>query len=320
MARRAKENPMKSPSMVLVLVVAIGCDGRVLDVGSDTVGVGGTSGDVSTDGTLRGTSATSPLLDTQPICDSPVVDTPEGAWPNAQSCAAAATGTQAEFVGTWEGYSEDELFNPIKKYRLELLAASVGGPVCGTLKYGDAVVPIATNPRDWYPPAQNYNEAVGMGYLDPDVSGLLSGATYTILAGGVHDNRLRFRVSAYEHFRGWCSQQSSYYLPESQSHNCTPDGGFTFSGSGAGGFDSCTIDLTDNTSTDQFSIAQCTLCNWHATVCTCDSCHCTARNVETMLFDLTFVGDEATGPDGYLTANPTAAIPAFPRLRLRRVQ
>jgi len=299
-----------------MVLVFLGCGGETLDVGDDGAGSGGGN---------SGTQATADLraaLQTQPICNDRVVDAPNANWPDPTACAMAATGTQSANVGVWEGYTEDSNFNPITPLRLELLAAAPGGPICGTIKYGaGALPPLSSDPAAFYPPLDSgYYPSVRAPFPtgSPQYWGMLTGATYTIASGGMVDNQLRFQVSAYEHYRGWCGLQSAY--PSSGGvYACSP-----LVGDGNSGYwngdepDYC--HLTVDGISMRLPAAQCSLCGaFNATVCTCDSCHCTARLETTHGFDLTFSGDTVTGLGGQYDG-PSMPLPSPVSVRLKRVQ
>jgi hypothetical protein len=309
-------------------VVMMGCNGQILDVGNDDGGAGASMGGASPNDAKDAAS----ILKTTPICDAPVVDTPQAAWPDADACAAAAIGVQSEIVGVWEGHSEDVSFNPVKSYRLEILAASEGGAICGRLTFGEGTVPpLSDDPSALYPPWVGSRDTYQITVRNYSYPQLMDGATYTLVAGALNDSELRFRVSPNEQYAEWCSLQSSYRQSYSDSYNCNPE---QFGASYTKG-DRVMTSLNDETMLIQigdvevqYSTAQLALCNETFGVCACDSCHCTARNPEAANisngewpynFDLTFNGDEATGTvfdDGMGPAAMTTAV----LLRLNRVK
>jgi hypothetical protein len=314
----------------------VGCNGQTLHVGDDGSAGGAAStqpdnsaGGSSTGGSSTGGSSnTEPWPSVTPICSTPTFDVADGNWPDPATCAAAASGTQSDIVGIWEGRSEDEYFNPIAKYRLTILAASSGGLLCGTLKYGEGdPPPLSSDPTAWYPPLDSpYYDSVrneGSMFSAPGTQGMLDGFTYTILKGGQLDNQLAFSVSSFEHFQAWCGLQNAYPTglaadsPPYGAYHCLPRGGETVTP--ADRSQPCAI--VHGTQTVTITAAQCTLCGLESPpigICTCDSCHCTASMTDTDKISLTFFGDSATGK---IEHNLYGEVDNNPRtLRLSRVQ
>jgi hypothetical protein len=307
---------MKSLSSA-VMVLLVGCGGQTLDVGNNEAAGGATSNGNATDTTQNS------AFYTPPICDTPTYDAQEANWPDPAACAATATGTQSDIVGTWEGYAEDEYFVPIKKYRLTLLAASSGGAVCGTVKYGEGDPPPMTDdPTAWYPPvdSSHYSGGTPLDYYGAGYGRaspwLLNGATYTIVEGGQLNNQLALSISMNEHLRGFCNLQSAYKTAPDASwgpYGCMPSAD-RYDGEYDG---SCTGIVLAPPESVKFSAAQCIICAEAVLPgrCACDSCHCTARVELTHKIDLTFSGDAAVGTI-VVRSGPT---PTSNTLRLKRV-
>lgn len=306
-------NPLYGYTYAFVLFLSA-CGRQTLDLGMDT--------DVSAERGGSGGADSTSVLETMPICTDPIVDAPNAIWPDAEACAAAATGTQSKHVGTWEGYSEDVMFRPIKKYRLELLVASPGGAVCGRLTFGEGTVPpLSNDPTAFYPPGTGLRDTAtnyALGNTE-SYARFIDGATYTIVSGAIYDNELRFLVSKNEAYKGWCALQPSYHIEATHSYSCTPKKPLAL----VQVDDQFCLIAEDGLVIKQ-PIAQCNLCG-DLGVCTCDSCHCTARTPDTeppsFNFDLTFDGNEATATvfeqGDYHWATPTVP-PVL--LRLNRVQ
>lgn len=302
-----------------VAALLVACGGETLDVGNDETAAGSKA---TTD---RAATTLPESLQPQPICDAPVVDAPNAAWPDPAECVASTSGEQSNFVGVWEGYTEDFNFNPIAPYRLELLAAAPGGKICGTVKYGSGEPPPLTNdPTVIYPPlTSGYydgSKTMTIGYGNPQNWGLLAGFTYTIVDGGMAGGNVRFQVAAGEIYKGWCGLQSVYKTirPTVVSYACSPllqAGDYGYWNDANPEFCHMTI---DGVSID-LPAAQCKLCGaFAADVCACDSCHCTAQNPATHGFDLVFDGDVATGTTGIYNG-PSMPTPNPVAIRLKRV-
>lgn len=299
-----------------VTVLMVGCGGQTLDVGYNET----TGRKASTD---KAAATLPSSLQPQAICNAPIVDAPNAAWPDPVACAASASGTQSDIVGVWEGYTEDANFNPLAPCRLELLAAAPGGKICGTFKYGSGEPPPLTNdPTVIYPPlASGYygSNTMTVSTGTPQQWGLLTGFTYTIVDGGMADNKVRLQVSAGEHYKGWCGLQSVYAT--GVSYACSPllqgNNGDVGSWSDASP-DFC--QMTKEGVTIELPAAQCKLCGgFAANVCACDSCHCTAAIEVTHGLDLLFSGDAATGTTG-IYHGPSMPTPNPVAIRLKRVQ
>jgi hypothetical protein len=296
---------MRAPYLSLFLL-ALACNGQNLDVGSDTA-AGSQSGATAAGGADNTNGSSSQLNG-----DYPVVDADEANWPVLSDCVNSATLPQSSIVGIWEGHSEDEYFNPIAKYRLELLAASPGGAICGRVKYGEGEPPpLSSDPAGWYPPLDSsyYDmvpSPVRAGHLQ-----MLDGASYTIIKAGLLDNQLVASISDTEHYRGWCGLQQSYEITEGSqngSYSCLPvldnEGGWTIEN------DTCYGVRAGQEVA--FSATQCSICGMP--LCACDSLHCTARVILSHKITLTFTGDKAVGQ-----IEPTSNALERMTLRLTRV-
>jgi hypothetical protein len=190
-----------------------------------------------------------------------------------------------------------------KKYHFEILAASPGGAICGTMRINDGPVPeLSDDPTALYPPLDSpfYD---GMRHTGSGtISGFIDGATYTIISGGMRGDQLRFTVSGHEYLKGWCAQQTAYpNQVVARGYACLPPGNPP---GGRADWSDYTCTMTINGTERVFEYAQCRFCTLMGgmSACACDSCHCTARVDALSSYDLTFNGDEAVGApdsDGY---------------------
>jgi hypothetical protein len=185
-------------------------------------------------------------------------------------------------TGIWEGYSEDFLFKPLDKYRIEVAGVDETGSLCGSVVFGDSEpLAPATDPEGAYPPGADPVELKGHG-----IGELWPGATYSILAGAEREPVLRFQVSPQEVMKSWCELQSVY--PSSNGYGCLPGSGFGVSWDAATGATSCTATNADGTEL-QTTAARCYQC---ASECTCSESSCTSKTEHSIVFDLTLSQDE----------------------------
>ncbi len=126
--------------------------------------------------------------------------------------------------------------------------------------------------------------------------GWLDGANYSIISGEMTDNQVRFKVSRFEHLKGWCALQNAYENGQSlNGYNCAPGADLETGVFAHLETDTCT--LTVHGVERVLSFAHCRYCTLMGdSPCACDSCHCTARIGELMSFELTFNGNQAIGP------------------------
>jgi hypothetical protein len=272
---------MQRTRFFLWALVALGCSGRSLDVGTgsgssgatqsaaggETASMGGAGGGGSVYSTLPPSNCTS--------------TTPLPSWPDPNSCvaASAATGTLSPLVGTWNGYIENGQ-PPWDQLTLTINGASVDGGVCGTLVVGAGPPPPpATDPNVGYPPSQG-----GFGGGSAGVSG----ARLTLLMGTTDGARVRFSVAQAETWRSWCQLQPSFN--NGQSCACLPP--FSTAMFGPSG---CTFGAASSTFTVDCGKLQ--LCSPPQSACACNASGCDASNEQSDDFDLRFSGDMGEGSD-----------------------
>jgi hypothetical protein len=176
-------------AVTLVLLVAA-CGGEALDVGEDGSPTG------AEDSAGQDAAATRELPD----------------WSNFGNCPT--TGEEApQFVGTWEGFVEDSLFNPITAVRLEIQAATDTG-VCGKISWGTDT----PAPPPLTDPAQNGRIFGAPIYNQP---ALVEGLTYTLGPGAGRDRSLRISTPTTQMWRGYCAMQDElYYHPNLSAYSC----------------------------------------------------------------------------------------------------
>ena len=186
-------------------------------------------------------------------------------------------------TGTWEGYSEDFLFKPIDKYRVEIGGMDETGSLCGSVTFGDAdPLPPATDPEAAYPSGRDIVE------LKAGIFELWPGATYSITDGAERDTVVRFQVSAQEVMNSWCALQTVYPGGLGQEYGCLPGNGYSISWDPATQQGSCSVTNPDGTQL-QTTAALCYQCG---SDCACSESSCTSRMDRSVVFDLTLSQDE----------------------------
>jgi hypothetical protein len=267
---------MKRTSLVLVLSV-LACSGEALDVGEDDSPVLATGG-------TGGSSA-----------QEAVAELPD--WSTVGACPT--TGEEApQFMGTWEGATEDYEFNPITKVRMVITRATTDG-VCGTIAWGtDTPAPLPLTD-----PAQTGGEFGVGGAANFPVPGLI----YTISRGVARDRTLRVAAPATEPWRDFCAMQEDIYYVANKGYSCVePYSTMEFStdptGVRANG-DSCTLQTSHGNVT--FPLKQCAACAWPLQ-CVCNAEACAADPQKTFDFDLTL--DRTLDGVDVLTAAPSGPV------------
>lgn len=217
----------------------------------------------------------------------------EPTWPAPDGCESDAAGEA--LVGTWEGALEDFYLQPLLSVRLVINGASERG-ICGTVTWGDAPEPTATDPAAPYPS----QEAWEMG----SVSGSVEGYPYTVLQGAAQSGLVRFALDAREGYRPWCAVQEPYALDD--GYACLPGRVWE---SDASGF--CQVERPDG-EVQLFSSSQCACLN----LCDCNESGCFAQAGDVYQYDLTLAdgGQTLLGPAPQRVGSPGL------RLHFRRVE
>jgi hypothetical protein len=252
---------MKRNLLVLVLGV-LACSGETLDVGEDdspVVGSGGTGGGDS----ARQQAAVAELPD----------------WSSVGACPT--TGEDApQFVGTWDGATEDYDLKPITKVKMVIVKATTDG-VCGTISWGTDSPP----PTPLTDPAQT-GQAWGFG----GASGFpVAGLTYTISSGVARDRTLRVDAPASEPWQDFCAMQEEFhYYPHAYAYSCMEPYSelsipLSVPGSGADG-DECTLRTSHGNVV--LPLKQCAGCDTLG-FCACNASACAADPEKAFSFDLT---------------------------------
>jgi hypothetical protein len=258
--------------VVMVTVLAVGCGGNTLKVGSDEdAGVASFPG--------------------VPDCSNAPNTVTVSEYPAPEACVTG--NEQAALVGKWDGYYQGTgLSDEYATFHLNIMGANADKGLCGTIMFGTQTVPItippATDPTVNYPPA-----ALNLGTNPINPSSLPTPAfLYTILNGRIDGQRVRFNYSIDEIFNSWCALQTSYARTEDcTDFGCLPNWPAQGSTDPSG---SCfLIDPTNQM--HQYSCVQMGGCSLN-TICDCDKTHCVGRgNLGSASFDLVFNGDQATG-------------------------
>ncbi len=223
-----------------------------------------------------GSGAGTPGAGGSAVGGTPMIELPH--WPDTDDVTA-----QPEITGVWEGYTEDFLFRPLDKYRLEISGVNDEGVVRGVLRFGTAdPLPPAEDPEGVYPPG---SDPTPMGVILKDQ--LVDGGSYTILDGAERPPQLRFQISPAEIMRGWCGLQEPQMQIEG-GFGCLP-----YSNGYASDGKVCYLPDASGEFTRETTLAFCTQC----LTCVCDAERCDAMQVSQAVFDLTLneAGDELVG-------------------------
>ncbi len=284
---------MQRTQIYLWALVALGCSGRSIDVGSGGSSAGAVAtgaGDAAASMSGAGGAGSGYSVLPPSNCTS---TTPLPSWPDPNACdaASAATGSLSPLVGTWNGYVENGQ-PPWDQLTLTINGASVDGGVCGTLVVGAGPAPApATNPNVGYPAGGDQT-----GYGGATAAGV-SGATLTLLKGTTDGVRVQFSVAQSEAWRSWCQLQSSF-SDSSLSCGCLPQYSVVMGATSTSG----ACKLTTASSTLTVNCGKFQLCG-QTRVCACNASGCDASTDQTADFDLRFTADMGEGSN---TSNPAA--------------
>lgn len=283
---------------ILGTLLVMSCGGH-LDLGTDTSGgVGGagapqasggkTTGDKTGGATAAGGSDETAMGGATGGSGSKATggsDVASGGAGGSEPVTRCAHVKAVPASGNWEGQSEDFLFEPIDKYRVEIAGVDETGSLCGSVTFGDteALAP-ADDPEGAYPPGSDPIELKG------GIFQLWPGATYSILAGAERGSTVRFEVSSQEVMESWCALQTSYSLEMGADYNCLPTLGYSTSVDSATGALSCSASDENGMTVFETTAARCYQC---ASDCTCSASGCTARTGHSIVFDLELSPDES---------------------------
>lgn len=176
--------------VVLVIVLAVGCAGNALKVGSDE-----DAGDNSAITATGGASAIN--------CAGTTAGPTLPQWLAPDACV---TGNEnAAIVGEWVGYYQGtSIDDESSTFRLKILGANATKGVCGTLTFGAhtaaIAMPVATDPA--IAPAGT-PLATNAG-APSAVNSLMLGVPYTLINGAMDGQRVTFQFSEAEIYRSWC--------------------------------------------------------------------------------------------------------------------
>jgi hypothetical protein len=188
----------------------------------------------------------------------------------------------AGVAGNWTGYFQggSPLGNTdVVRFAIQQRADGTGEihVTMGTA----APPPPATSATDYYPP----------GVQGPlfGLPTIIEGFSYTAHAVTWQGLRLKFLRPGAQPWESWCNLQTSYYVASRGDYNCVPGSGGSATYADAGSV--CLSE--DGTKQTQVPCPQFEMCNGYT--CACDSCGCSASNVVTGDFDVTFDGNLVTG-------------------------
>jgi hypothetical protein len=191
-----------------------------------------------------------------------------------------------DITGVWEGYTEDFLFRAVDKFRVEIAGLTDDGIIRGSVRFGDGMLPPASDPDAAYPGDGKATDPQLM-YLSP-TDHFVDGATYTIVDGVQRAQVVRFEVLTSEVMRSWCELQKPY-LDNGGNFSCRPGSGYSV------GKEGCQVRAQEGT-VYEFTAAKCYQCD----SCACDAMTCTARQSNTQAFDLSLdmAGNQLSGTVG----------------------
>jgi hypothetical protein len=183
-----------------------------------------------------------------------------------------------EITGVWEGYTEDFLFRPVDKFRVEIAGFTEAGVIRGSVRFGDGMLAAANDPDAAYPSDAPNSSNWPSSFID--------GATYTIIDGAQRGQVVRFEVAMSEVMRSWCELQIPY--ANGGGYSCVPEGCYPVS-------KDCSVELEDG-KVQTFSATKCNQCS----NCACNAMRCTAGQFVIVPFDLSLdmAGDELSGTVG----------------------
>jgi hypothetical protein len=122
----------------------------------------------------------------------------------------------ADYVGTWNGYTEGYAVRSTGSDRLRLTIAPSGK---GTVEFGDAEpVPPPTDPNAGYPPDfdARYGAVGGDNVYDPT-----DGFRYPLHEPQIVADRLRFGIFPNDLFDPWCALMKPLLLSDYGEYGCT---------------------------------------------------------------------------------------------------
>ncbi|HEY7371214.1 MAG TPA: hypothetical protein VIF57_03480 [Polyangia bacterium] len=186
------------------------------------------------------------------------------------------TGTQ-----TWTGYVENYRFPSSSDAVKIAFTVDSAGQVTGTVVMGNGTPPPpATDPNVGYPPDYEAQQPVAVG-APPYIA---EGYAYTMRAGTMVGQRLRFGVSLSELWRDWCALQT----PVPGASSCVPNWGAAFSSTGCYQVDPATNQMVT------IDCGKLSLC-WSGMVCRCDASGCQTQDTNINMFDISINDDRADG-------------------------
>ena len=185
-------------------------------------------------------------------------------------------------VQSWTGYVENYQF-PSGSDAIKLsFATDSAGNVAGHVVLGNGVPPPpATDPNVGYPPGE---QMFSLGDRP------MEGFVYSIVAGTLASNRLRFAYDDVEPWAGWCALQSP---PSDGSGLCLPNAASTAIPDSNGVYTCFLNEVSSETVVDCGKLSLCL--QWQT--CSCAAAGCTASYTDggTTRFDMFVAGDTASG-------------------------
>jgi hypothetical protein len=186
----------------------------------------------------------------------------------------------ATLVGTWVGYVENHYF-PSGSDEVRIVITD--GAPSGHVVFGNGMPPPPPDPNTGYPPSSGGGAAGAAGAGARPGFEVYEGFRYTILAGNVTRDRVRFKVESRELWKEWCALQTPVPLQDgSGGYGCLPNRGYASDGT------RCWLD--DNT---EVNCGKAQLCSFG--VCECTAQSCKASGYGDTVFDLDHRSNELDG-------------------------
>jgi hypothetical protein len=194
----------------------------------------------------------------------------------------------ATLVGTWVGYVENHYF-PSGSDEVRIVITD--GAPSGYVVFGNGMPPPAPDPNTGYPPSSSGGAAGAAGAAGAGAAPGLEvyeGFRYTILAGNVTRDRVRFKVESHELWKEWCALQTPVPLQDgSGGYGCLPNLGWS------SGPEGCRI-YDPNTGAERVvDCGKVQLCSFRVCECTAQSCKATGYG--DTVFDLDHKAKELDG-------------------------
>jgi len=182
----------------------------------------------------------------------------------------------SSLVGTWVGDVENHQFGSGSD---EVRVVITDGAPSGYVVFGNGTAAPPPNPETGYPPSSGGGAAGRGGSARYEV---YEGFQYTVFAGNVTGDRVRFKVESHELWQEWCSLQTPVPSQDgSGGYNCMPNLGYSSDGTHCWQADR------------EVDCGKIELCFSQVCACTAQSCQATGQG--DTVFDLDHKGSELDG-------------------------